>query len=298
MTRAARPGVVAALVLGAALVGAGLVGCVAPAELPVDTGTTAESPASQSPAAAPAPPRGTIAAPVADPEAPVATAHYTPSRTADPSPPASRPPTPSAAPTASAAPTPSAAPSQSSTPAPVTVAALLRRAEGLSPLTWNDSTGASHTAPWLEVAGPGELAPAAALPHVAAARSAGGDCAAVAAAGDGAAIEAAAISLAVETMPGSPVDLVLVRYPSAAAAASAVEGLQTIGVACEGVETAEGTLGSGVPLLSATVVLESGGKSLVADATSVGVLLVGVVHEGAPPEAVTALVAAQRAALS
>lgn len=292
MRRAPRSVVAAALVTGAALVGAALTGCGAPEQSPAVVVTPPAPVASQPPVAVPGPtPRGSLAPPVAVPEPPVPTAHYRPV-----GPPASSAPssTPSGSPSTS--PTPSVDPTISPAPTPVPLVALLLRADGLAPPAWSDSTGVERTAPWSEAAPPSAIAPAASLPHLAAARSAGGACAAAAA--DGQAIDAASVTLTAEAMPGSPVDLVLVRYPTAAAAATAVAALQAVGVACDGVETAEGTLRAGTPLLSATAVLESEGVVLVIDAISAGELLIAVLHEGAPAEVVTALAAAQRATLT
>lgn len=273
-------------VAAALLAGAALVGCGAAAEPPADAIVSPPEPlASHAPVAVAEPvPAAPLAPPRAVPEPPAPTAHYSPVQ------PPERTPPPSSAPT------PSAPPTLSPTAAPVPLLALLPTAGALEPLRWTDEAGVRR-ARWSEVAPAAAIAPASALPHVVAARSAGGACASAADAVDGRAIDAATVSLAADPAPGAPIDVVLVRYPSPAAAAAAVAALQSLGDACEGVVTADGTLGTATPVLAAAAVLTGDGAALVLDATGAGALLIAVVHEGAPREAVAALVAAQLAQL-
>lgn len=285
MRQAPRPLTVAA----ALLAGAALVGCGVAAEPPVTIVSPPEPLASQAsaPAAEPAVARP-LAPPRAMPEPPAPTAHYAPPEAADA-------PTPS--PTSSPSPTPSApSTSPSPAPAPTRLVALLPAASALAPLSWSDGAQ-MRSARWTEVAAAATVARGNALPHVAAARWAGGACASAADAVDGRAVEAAIVSLAADPASGSPIDLVLVRYPSASAAGAAVAAVQALGAACEGVGTPDGTLGSATPLLSATAVLTGDAATLRADVTGEGAMLIAVVHEGAPPEAIAALVAAQLAKL-
>lgn len=268
----------AALLASAALVGCGV------SQEPPALATTPPLVSHGPDAAAEPPTVDPLAPPRAVPEPPAATAHDAPTRT-----PASPSPTPAPMPTQTtiASPTPSA----------VRLVGLLPRVAELAPLRWTDDAG-EHSAPWTEVAPAVAIAPGAALPHVAAAREAGGACASAADAVDGRAGDAAMVSLAAAPAPGAPIDLVLVRYPSASAAAAAIAALQALGTACDGVATADGTLGSATPSLSAAAVLAGDGARLVVDAMGEGAMLVAIVHEGAPPEAVEALVAAQLARLA
>ncbi len=282
-----------ATVVAALIAGAALVGCAVTAEPPAVV-TPPGPVASQAPVAVAEPvAAGPLAPPRGVPEPPVPTAHYTPA-----APPVSTPPetTPASTPTpASPLPAP-ASPGPAASPSPVALLALLPPATALAPLGWTDATGA-RTARWTEAAPAAAIARGNALPHVAAARSAGGACASAADAVDGRAVEAAIVSLALDPASAAPIDLVLVRYPSASAAADAVAAVQALGVACDGVATQDGTLGSATPLLSAAAVLSGDGAGLSADVTGEGAMLIAVVHEGAPPEAVAALVAAQLARL-
>jgi|GEM_PF-3559707 len=278
----------------AMLAGAALAGCALPAEPPPVAVVSPPPLVTPAPVAV-AQPRPSLSPPIGVPEPPAPTVRHTPLRPSA-TPPESRETPPPATPTPSRPPSPSPTPSASPTPEPTSLVALLPRAAALAPLEWADATGA-HTAPWVEVAPPGAIAPGVALPHVAAARSATGGCASAADAVDGEALEAASTTLHADPAPGAPVDLVVVRYPSEAAAQAAVAAIQALGAACEGVVTPDGTLGSGVPTLAAAAVLSGDGAALVVDAAADGAILIAVVHEGAPTEAVTALVRAQVAAL-
>lgn len=278
--------VAAALLTGAALVGCGVAG-----EPPVTVVVPPEPLASNAPVVVAEPAvSAPLAPPRAVPEPPAPTAHYAPIETPTPQPPSPATPTPTPTPTQAVE------PSATPTPAPLRLAALLPAAEALAPLSWSDG-GEVRSAPWTEVAPAAAIARGNALPHVAAARWAGGACASAADAVDGRAVDAAIVSLAADPAAGSPIDVVLIRYPSPSAAAAAVAAVQALGAACEGVVTPDGTLGSAAPLLTATALLTGDGAALTADVTGESAMLVAVVHEGAPPEAVAALVAAQRANL-
>ncbi|MGM1030753.1 MAG: hypothetical protein ACQEWM_12920 [Actinomycetota bacterium] len=295
MRRAPRCATVAA----ALIVGAALAGCGAPAEPPVVVVTPPEPLVSHAPVAV-AEPAGTgpLAPPRAVPEPPAPTAHYRPAeRPAPPAPPAPQPPSPTPS---SSSPSPSPSPSTPATPspppAPVRLDDLLIAAGDLPQLRWADDAG-DRTARWTEVEPATMIARGNALPHVAAGRWAGGACASAADAVDRRAVDAAIVSLAADPAPGAPIDVVLLRYRSPGAAAAAVDAVQELGVACEGIETPDGTFGSTSPRLSAAALLIGDDAALTAEVTGQGAMLVAVVHEGAPPEAIDALVAAQLARL-
>lgn len=283
-----RPGprmvtVAAALLTGAALAGCGPAG---PPPASVTPPPEAHPPAVVAPP--PATERPPLSPPVEVPLAPVPTVvgPYVPP---DPSPPAS--PTPSAAPTPG--PTAPAEPSPTADPRPTPLVELLPAAASLPPLTWVDGAG-EHTAAWTELV-PGAVVDAAtAIAHVDAARAAGGACGSAADAVDAAAVAAAAVSLAADPAPGVPFELVLMRYAEPHAAADALAAMRALGTACEGVETAEGVLGALDGTHGATLVLRAGESALLAEAVVLDALLVTVLHEGAPPEAVTALLGSVR----
>lgn len=208
-----------------------------------------------------------------------------PSPSHEPAPTQSAPggmPTPT--PTATPTPTPSA------TPVPARLATLLPRASDLPPLTWSTAEG-DRTATWTEVAAPAAVPVASALTHVSAARGADDGCASASQRVDANVLAAAAVSLAAEPAPGAPMDVVLLRYPTAAMAADALAALRGLGTACAGVETEDGVLGAGA---GGRVTLTADDAVLVVEAAARGPLLIAVQHEGAPPEAVAALRAAGR----
>lgn len=190
---------------------------------------------------------------------------------------------------------PDASASPSPTPTAAPLPGLLLAAGTLPTLSWSDAGGA-HTAAWQQVGPAAAVTPADALPHVAAARAVGGECASAADAVVANAVDAATIALSADPAPG-PIALALVRYPAAAAAADALAALQRMDAACQGAVTPDGTFGARAPALSASAALTDGDEALVLDATAHGTVLVAVVHPGAPIEAVTALASAQAAAL-
>ena len=272
--------VAAALLMAATLAGCG------PTSPPLESVSPPSPPAPEPIAVVSPPPVRSLpplSPPIEVPMPPVPTVRG-PSAPHDPA--ASATPTPQPAPSPQPSPTASPAP----TPGPTGLTALLPLVAALPPLTWVDADG-ERTAPWTELAAAAAVPPIAAITHVAAARGSAGDCAAVAHTIDGAALEAAAVSLAADPAPGAPFDLVLLRYDSPAAAGAALAALQALGAACEGIETADGVLGAGA---AGGVVLRSVDTVLVVEATVVDALLVAVQHEGAPPEAVAALLAAVR----
>lgn len=193
-------------------------------------------------------------------------------------------------PTSSATPTPTPTPTPTDSAAPSTLLALLPMAVEMPALSWLTDDG-ERTASWSEVSPAAAVNPASAIAHVVAARQSGGACAAVADAVLGAASEAATVALAAEPAPGAPFEVVLVRYPTATAAAQALATLQGLGSVCAGVATDAGVLAAGVSAHGSTVLLQADGAALIAEATAVDALLAVVLHEGAPPEAVAALLA-------
>ncbi len=285
-------------VAAALLVGAALAGCALEAQPPPVT--VVPPPAVSGAPVAVAQPRPSLAPPVAVPEPPVPTARHTPLRPVAtppvPNPPAE--PVRSASPAPAPDPTPAASPTPRPTASPTSLVALLQRAAPLPSVERTDAAG-TRTTSWAELAPPRGIAPALAVPHAAAARSGSGACATAADAVDGQAVEAASTTLVFDQASDAPIeiDLVLVRYPSAEAAGAAVAALQALGTACEGVVTAEGTLGSGTPSFAATAVLAGDGTALVADAAVEDAIVIAVVHERAPAQVVGALVRAQVAAL-
>ncbi|HET8866775.1 MAG TPA: hypothetical protein VFM87_00460, partial [Agrococcus sp.] len=170
---------------------------------------------------------------------------------------------------------------------------LLPAAAALPPLTWADAAG-EHTAAWTELVPAAVVDAATAITHVAAARSAGGACGSAADAVSGAAVAAAAVSLAADPAAGAPFELVLLRFAEPQAAADALAAMQALGTACDGVETADGVLGALDGAHGATLVLRAGEAALLAEAVVLDALLVTVLHAGAPPEAVTALLSSVR----
>ncbi|WP_347753844.1 hypothetical protein [Agrococcus sp. ProA11] len=284
-----------------------LTGCGAGSTPPEAATTTPPAPAASPPtgshpgvidAPAPASERPPLSPPREQPlpEVPTVRGPYVPPPpTTEPAP--SGPPRPSQpAPTVTATPTPSATPSATPTsaptpaPTPAGLVALLPRAADLPPLTWTAADG-TRSADWTETSPPAAVPVASALTHVSAARAAGGDCASASRRVDGSVLAAAAVSLAAEPAPGAPMDVVLLRYASAQLASDAITALRALGTACAGVETADGTLGAGA---GGRVTLTSGDAVLIVEGRARGTLLIAVQHEGAPPEAVAALLAAVR----
>lgn len=269
----------AALLSAAALAGCGIAG-------PLDTDAPPQT--SQSPGVAVvAPPPALEPRPLSPPREvplpPVPTVRG-PAAPVTPTPAVS--PTPTATPAPQ--PTPSATTTPTQTPQPTDLVALLPRAAALPPLTWTGAHG-EQTAPWSELA-PGAVVPAAtAITHVAAARSAGEACGGIADRVSGPALDAAAASFAADPAPGSPFDVVLLRFSTPAGADDALAALQSLGTECAGVETADGVLGADA---GGSVTLVSGEATLTVEARVSDVLLVAVLHEGAPIEAVAALFAA------
>lgn len=280
--------VAAALLTVTAMAGCGLV-----QDAPEAVSVT-PPPSVTEPPAVVAPPAEAVRPPLSPatevPLAPVPTVHgpYVPPV---PQPDASATASPAATPSPSAAPTPAPAPAPS--PEPARLLALLPLAGELPQLRWATADG-ERTAAWSEVTAAAATTPATAIVHLGAARDAGGACAAAAGAVDGAAMEAAAVSLAADPAPGAPFDLVLVRYPSPAEAAQALTALQRLGTECAGIETEAGALGAGESPHGPTVLLRAADAMLIAEATVIDALLVAVLHEGAPPEAVATLLAAPR----
>lgn len=241
------------------------------------------------------PPREQPLPPVPTVRGPFAPIEPTPS----PSPPATpRPVDPapivSATPTATATPTPtsspSPAPSATPSPTPAGLVTLLPRASDLPPLVWATGTGTLR-GDWTEVTPPAAVPVASALTHVRAARTTGGACASAGQRVDGDVLAAAAVSLAAEPAPGAPMDVVLLRYATAQAASEAVAALRALGAACDGLETPEGVLGTGP---GGRVTLTAADAVLIVETTARETVLIAVQHEGAPPEAVTALLEAVR----
>lgn len=247
------------------------------------TGVVAPQPAQQRPPLSPPQEQPLPAVPtVRGPYVPIRpTPAPTPSAT-----PAPTQPAPSA--TATPSPTPSATPTP--TPMPTGLVALLPRASDLPPLSWATAEG-TRTADWTEITPPAAVPVASALTHVSAARAAGGACASASQRVDGNVLAAAAVSLAADPAPGAPIDVVLLRYPTAQQATDAMAALRALGGACAGVETADGVLGAAA---GGRVTLTAGDAVLVVEGAARGALLIGVQHEGAPPEAVAALIAAVR----
>lgn len=278
-------------VAAAVLLSAALVGCGTPAmPSPTDAGLEAETPAPgvAPPEALPAVGghggeapgvRPRSQEPRTDPDE--AEAEPTPSPSPDPDP--ARPtPTPSTEPTASAAPSPTPTPPA----APRALVDLLVSAGSLPAPTWTDGE-------WAELAPPGTVPVGEAIAHVAVARTAGGECAAAAGAVDGAASEAAMVALSTGVERGGSFNVAVLRYPSAAAAADGVAALQALAAACEGTVTESGTFAAPASAHGAAVALRSDDAALVVDAAAGGRYVVAVLHEGAPAEAVAALLAAQ-----
>lgn len=199
-------------------------------------------------------------------------------------------PTPTPSPTGAATPAPAPTPTPSATPTPTQLVTLLPRASELPPLTWSTADG-TQTATWAETTKPAAVPVASALTHVSAARAAGGGCASASRRVDANVLAAAAVSLSAEPAPGAPMDVVLLRYPTAPMAADALTALRALGAACAGVETEDGVLGAGA---GGRVTLTADDAMLVVEAAVRGTLLIAVQHEGAPPEAVAALRAAVR----
>lgn len=284
-----RPGPRMVTVAAALLTVTAMAACGLVPEAPEEVSVT-RAPSVSEPPAVVAPPVETARPPLSPatevPPAPVPTVRgpYVPPV---PQPDASATPSPTATPSPSARPTP--APS----PEPVRLLALLPVAGELPQLRWASARG-ERTAAWSQVTAAAATRPGIAIVHVGAARGAGGACAAAADAVDGAALEAAAVSLAADPAPGAPFDLVLVRYATPAAAAQALAALQRLGAECAGVETDAGVLGPGQSAHGPTAVLRVSDAALIAEATVIDALLVAVLHEGAPPEAVATLMAAPR----
>ncbi|WP_405217497.1 hypothetical protein [Agrococcus sp. Ld7] len=228
------------------------------------------------------------------PEVPTVRGPYVP--TEPTSPPTDAPTSTSSAPVDTSMPTPAPTgtpaptPTPTSTPMPARLVALLPRASELPTLAWSTTEG-MRTAAWSEIAAPAAVPVATALTHVNAARAAGGACASTGQRVDAAVLAAAAVSLAADPAPGAPMDVVLLRYPTAQLAADGLDALRSLGTACGGVETPDGMLGAGA---DGRVTLTSDDAVLVLEGTARGTLLIAVQHEGAPPEAVTALLAAVR----
>ncbi|WP_092667375.1 hypothetical protein [Agrococcus carbonis] len=295
-----RPGPIAVRIAAGVLAAAALTGCglqPAPQQLP-------DAPSASPPTAVVAPPVVLEPAPLSPPvevpmpEVPTVVGPYVPPPPPSdaPRPPGSTPPaaTPAPAVTPTPTPRPTAAPSPEPTPpAAAGLAARLPAAASLPPLAWHDGDR-ERTAAWSAVLPARELPAALAIAPVAAARDASAECAAIADAAVAGSLEAASASYAADPAPGAPFDLALVRYPSDTVAREALTALRALGVACAGVPTADGTLGTGVGAHGAIVLLRAGDAALVVESAVRGELLVVVQHEGAPPEAVTALLAAVR----
>lgn len=228
----------------------------------------------------PMPPVPTVQGPYVPPPAPTASA-----------PPASAPPAASETPVPPPSPTPTATPVPSPEPPPLSD--LLPAAAALPPLTWSDAEG-EHAAEWTLAAPAAPVEAATAITHVAAAMQAGGSCGAAAERVVVGALDAAATSLAAEPAPGAPFGVVLVRYPSSAAADDALAALRLLGEACEGADTGAGVLGAGEGAHGATVLLRDGDVAHAAEAIAIDALLAAVLHESAPPEAVATLLSAIR----
>ncbi|SFS17854.1 hypothetical protein SAMN04487783_2431 [Agrococcus baldri] len=284
--------VAAALLTVTAMVGCGLMPTAPEAVSVTPPPSVTEPPAVVAPPAETARPPLSPATEV--PLAPVPTVHgpYVPPV---PQPDPSATPSPAATPSPSAGPSPgpNPGPTPAPSPDPARLLALLPMAHELPQLRWASARG-ERTAAWSEMASAAATTPEIAIVHVGAAREAGGACAAAAEAVDGAAIEAAAASFAAEPAPGAPFDLVLVRYPSPTAAAQALAALQRLGIDCAGVETDTGEFGAGQSAHGPTALLRAADAVLIAEATVIDALLVTVLHEGAPPEAVATLLAAPR----
>lgn len=278
-----RHGPRAVTIAAALLLAATTLGCGLAAQPPTIVSVT--PPAMEpDPAAVAAPPsavdRGPLSPPVEVPLAPVPTVvgPYVPPE-----------PQPTPVPTTSIRPTPPPAP----TPTPPSLLALLPTAAQLPPLPWPTESGEGMAA-WSELAPGTMLEPGTAIAHVAAASSASDACAASAVSVTGTALEAAGASFAADPVPGAPVELVLVRAATPGDAALALEALQLLGQACAGIATDDGVLEPGMGEHGPTVLLRSGASVLVVEAIVSDALLVAVLHRGAPPEAVAALLASPR----
>lgn len=275
--------VAAAAVTVATMVGCGLVSG------PPETPPASPPPSPDPQVAVVAPPPGVVLQPlsppieVPEPAVPTVQGPYVPPSVTT----ASEHPSPTPAPSpVSSPPTPTTSPPPT---LPASLIALLPAAAELPSLTWRGDDG-EQRAEWSEFAPPLRVDPALAIAHVAAARQsdpACGDPDAV----DGAAIDAAAMTFTADPAPGGPFELVVLRYPSALAATDALEALQALGAACEGVRTDAGVLGAGD---DGAVVLRSAAAVLVVEAAALDALLVAVLHRGAPAQAVATLLASTR----
>jgi hypothetical protein len=292
-----RPGPSAVRIAAGLLAAAALTGCglqPAPQQLP-------DAPSETPPTAVVAPPvvlePAPLSPPVEVPMPPVPTVvgPYVPPPPASdpPPPPRSTPPAATPPPGDGRTPAPTPRPTPDPTAPAEALEVRLPDAGELPPLTWHDG-GGERTATWSAVLPARQVPPALALAPVEAARSGGGECAAIAAAVLTGSREAASASYAADPAPGAPFDLVLVRYASPEAALDALVGLRALGAVCAGVATADGVLEAGAGADGPTVVLRAGDAALVAEPAVHGDLLVVVQHEGAPPEAVAALLDAVR----
>ncbi|RWR23280.1 hypothetical protein D8Y24_07120 [Agrococcus lahaulensis] len=281
------------LTAAAALItGAAVAGCGPTAPPPVTVSPPPPLPTQDASVVSP-PLAGPVSQPEGVPRPTAPTVHYDGPPSA--SPPAAPEPEPSVAPVATSAPAPPPEPRPTPSPSPAEPAALLDLLldpGALPPLRWSGADGEAEAA-WTRLAPSTVVEPADAIAHLGVARGIGGDCAAAADAVDGAATEAALVALAAEPAPGAPMNVVLLRYGSEAAAAAAATALHALGIACDGEVAEAGALGTGGGAHTATVLLTGPVASLVVEADAHGALLVAVVHQVAPPEAVEQLLRAQ-----
>lgn len=283
------------LTAAAALItGAAVAGCGPMAPPPVTVSPPPPLPTQDASVVSP-PLAGPVGQPEGVPRPTAPTVHYDGAPTASP-PAAPEPePEPSAAPVATPAPTTPPGPRPTPSPEPAESAALLDLLldpAALPPLRWSGPDGEAEAA-WTRLAPSAEVEPADTIAHLGVARGIGGDCAAAADAVDGAATEAALVALAAEPAPGGPMNVVLLRYGSEAAAAAAATALHALGIACDGEVAEAGALGTGDGAHTATVLLTGPVASLVVEADAHDALLVAVVHQVAPTEAVEQLLRAQ-----